>query len=118
MITMQMAMKIRRLAYRARLRCRYNGADPLDSSKSWDQGTCCFDVGIDRHDRAPPAGRVCGVPRAACAGLDRAAGAALSQSAARPDRGPHLRPRMATRLRQAAAAAVVAGRDRLPLDRG
>jgi hypothetical protein len=31
MITIQMAMKIRRLAYRARLRCRYNAADPLDS---------------------------------------------------------------------------------------
>ncbi len=53
----------------------------------------------------------------ACRGLDRAAGAALPQFAARPDRGADLRPRMAARLRQAAAAALVAGRDRLPADR-
>ena len=54
---------------------------------------------------------------AACRGLDRAAGAALPQFAARPDRGAGLRPRMAARLRQAAAAALVAGRDRRPAGR-
>ncbi len=56
-------------------------------------------------------------PAAACGGVDRAAGAVLPQSAARSDRGADLRPRMAARLRQAAAAAVVAGRDRLPAGR-
>ena len=56
----------------------------------------------------------CRHPGPACRGLDRAADAALPQSAARPDRGADLRPRMAARLRQAAAAAMVAGGDRIP----
>src|SRR5262249_58770197 len=47
-------------------------------------------------------------------GLDGAADAALSESAARSHRGAHLWPRMAARLRQAAALAVVAGRAGLP----
>ena len=56
-------------------------------------------------------------PRCACGGLDRLAGGALPQPAARSDRGFDLWPRMATGLRQAAAFAVVAGRDRLPRHR-
>src|SRR5262249_6002393 len=73
-----------------------------------------FDVGIDRHHRAPPAGGLRRVPGAARCRLDGAADAALSESAARSHRGADLWPRMAARLRQAAAVAVVAGRDRLP----
>ena len=46
--------------------------------------------------------------------LDRPARDPLLQPAARSDRGDDLRPRVAARLRQAAAAAVVSGRDRLP----
>src|SRR5215471_14573941 len=47
-------------------------------------------------------------------GMDHPADPALPEFAARPDRGAGLRPRMATRLRQAAAAALVDGRGRLP----
>src|SRR4029079_5350867 len=66
------------------------------------------------HRRHPSAsgGNLFGVPGASCRGLDGAAGGVFSQSAARFDRGVALRPRMATRLRQAAALAlVVAGGD-------
>ena len=51
---------------------------------------------------------------AACRDLDRAAGAAVAQSAARSGRGPGARARMAARLLEASAAAVVARRPRLP----
>src|SRR5262249_60486463 len=57
-------------------------------------------------------------PAAARRGLDGAADAALSESAARSHRGAHLWPRMAARLRQAAAVAVVAGRAGLSDDWG
>src|SRR5882757_7790408 len=49
--------------------------------------------------------------------VDGAADGALPQSAPRPDRGIGLRPRMAVGLRQAAAFALVAGRNGLPADR-
>ena len=65
-----------------------------------------------RRHRAASGRNIPGVPGAARPGLDGAAGAVLPQPAARPDRGSALRPRMAARLRQAAAAAVVAGRGR------
>ncbi len=65
----------------------------------------------DRLYRRPAAGGVCRLPGAAFDRLDGAADAALRQPAARSDRGPDLRPRVAARLRQAAAAAVVAHRD-------
>src|SRR5215472_343881 len=58
-----------------------------------------FDVGIDRHHRAPSTGGLRRVPRAARGRLDGAADAALSESAARPHRGADLWPRMAARLR-------------------
>src|SRR5262249_11457450 len=77
-----------------------------------------FDVGIDRHHRAPSTGGLRRVPRAARGRLDGAADAALSESAARPHRGADLWPRMAARLRQIAAVAVVAGRAGLPDDWG
>src|SRR6202035_2393040 len=64
--------------------------------------------------RGPAAGGVCRLPGAAFDRLDGAADAALRQPAARSDRGPDLRPRVAVRLRQAAAAAVVAHRDHAP----
>src|SRR5262249_60940961 len=73
-----------------------------------------FEVGIDRHHRAPSTGGLRRVPRAARGRLDGAADAALSESAARPYRGADLWPRMAARLRQIAAIAVVAGRAGLP----
>src|SRR4051812_37545332 len=66
------------------------------------------------HRRHPAAsdGDVFGVPGASCGGLDRLAGVVFSQSAARFDRRPAVRPRMATGLRQAAAVALVdAGSD-------
>src|SRR4029077_3882278 len=63
---------------------------------------------LHRPDRGGAAGGVRRLPRLAFRGLDRAADAALRQPAARPDRGADLWPRMAARLRQAAAAAVVA----------
>ncbi len=75
---------------------------------------CCNDAWIDRGGRRPSEGGVRGIPGPSPGGLDPAAVAALSEPAARPDRGADLRPRMAARLRQAAAAAVVAGRGRLP----
>ena len=68
----------------------------------------------DRLDREPAEAGLCSVPGLAFCRLDRAAGATLRQPAARSDRGADLRPGMATRLRQAATAAVVAGRDHAP----
>src|SRR4029077_2993821 len=49
-----------------------------------------------------------------CHHLDDPALRPLCQPAARPHRGAHLRARVATRLRQIAALALVAGRDRPP----
>src|SRR5438105_14973088 len=96
--------------------CRYNAADSGTGLRvsAKPRALAAADVWIDRHHRAPAGGRLCRLPRAPSRDLDGAAGAALSQSAARSHRGADLRPRMAARLRQAAAAAVVAGRDRLP----
>ena len=70
--------------------------------------------GLIAGGRRPSEGGVRGIPGPSPGGLDPAAVAALSEPAARPDRSADLRPRMATRLRQAAAAAVVAGRGRVP----
>ena len=72
---------------------------------------------LDRLNGAA-ARRLRGLCAAACGAVDRPAGRALSQPAARPDRGADLRPRVAARLRQAAAAAVVADRGRLAGVRG
>ena len=77
------------------------------------RATGCHDQGHRRHPAAS-GGSISGVPGAACGGLDRAAGGVFPQSAARSDRRPALRPRMAARLRQAAAAAVVDARGDLP----
>ena len=65
-------------------------------------------------DRAPPGRAFAAFLALHAAVWTAAAGAALPQSAARSDRSADVRARMAARLRQAAAAAVVAGRDRLP----
>src|SRR5580692_9192433 len=65
------------------------------------------EIRIDRRDRQPPPHRLRGIPGLAFSGLDAAADAALCEFAARSHRGPELRPRMAARLRQAAAAALV-----------
>src|SRR5262245_62852489 len=109
------------LPYRAAARCRYNATPRTPDLALRDPqpgGSGPFDVGIDRHHRAPSAGGLCRVPRPARGGLDGAADAALSESAARPHRGADLWPRMAARLRQIAAIAVVAGRAGLPDDWG
>src|SRR3984893_7324725 len=108
------------LPYPAAVRCRYNATrEPLISHCGIPRprGSGPFDVGIDRHHRAPSADGLRRVPGAARRRLDRAADAALSQSAARSHRGADLWPRMAARLRQAAAVAVVAGGTGLPRDR-
>src|SRR5450759_4162242 len=98
--------------------CYGSGNSPVIRKKLRANGTS-DDAGIPRHahsglDRRPSGAGLCRLPGPACRGLDRAADAALPQFAARSDRGADLRPRMAARLRQAAAAALVAGRDRRP----
>ncbi len=71
-----------------------------------------------RHRSGTPAGRgPGGILRIAFRGVDAAAGAPLPQPAARSHRGPRLWPRVAARLRQAAAAAVVDGRGDVSADR-
>src|SRR5262245_21034745 len=98
--------------------CRYNAAaSPVVSP---GKAVRRADAGIDRHHRAPSTGGLRRLPGAARRGVDGAADAALSQSAARSDRGADLWPRVAARLRQVAAAAVVDDRGAAPgaRDRG
>src|SRR5580698_6814538 len=108
------------------LLCFYNGRQGLQESTAADAafGTgakahvgnaandACAPAGVrdrlHRLDRGGAAGGVRRVPHPAFRGLDRSADLALRQPAARPDRGANLWPRVAARLRQAAAAAVVA----------
>src|ERR1700730_323503 len=89
--------------------CRYNPVDRAPLSI-----LCRDEVRIDRRYRQPAACRLRGIPGLARAGVDPAADAPLCESAARPHRGPDLWPRVAARLRQAAAATLVAGRAHVP----
>src|SRR5258707_6068595 len=71
-------------------------------------------LGASCQYRGAAMGGVLAARGGACRALDDPASRALSQPAARHHRGPHLRTRMATRLRQVAAVALLGRRDRPP----